>query len=117
VRVYRIEHSQSQLGPFQHAQMDQSAVIGGVRAGPGHMLDIDHHPKVKSLLKERANLRFGWDSMLRLNAMVGSKAQLTRCGFILVIYDTIPLYRSECGQIIFDPTASIRLLRFNLLEL
>lgn len=105
--VYRLEHRSSGLGPFQHKSSRQKSSTQDALKyiysdGKTFMPDLDREEVVKKLLLKYPKIViFGWDSMEKLNKMIKDHEALYRLGFRVRSYTAIPLYRGQCGQIIF----------------
>lgn len=120
LKVYRLEHRSSALGPFEHRSSrtkrrnrKQDALRYIRSCAKSFMPDLI----VRSEIKQNAKHRYGWLSLTSFNQMIVDRSKLDSLGFRLVIYllDESDTYQSfSCGQIAFVPTPTTPRASFRL---
>lgn len=99
--IWRIEHKDTGLGPFQHSK--QEVLRKGVYSNTEAFLDIDHIPEVKRILKQfKGKVFFGFTNKKRCTNAIRDKKVFDEHGFVIKSYIADILYRhKEDGQTLF----------------
>jgi hypothetical protein len=100
-RVWRIEHSRTGLGPYEHEGQIPEVVNKGLRNSTGIVSDIDTLPKVKLLLRKYPHAVFGFNSYEGCMRFVRNMDVLKKHGFAVVSYQATPLFVASDGQVLF----------------
>jgi hypothetical protein len=100
MKVYRIQHRDSGLGPFEHPSPNHKQPgLTYIRIGSDHMENIDEIPEVKKLLRKYRNkLRFGWVDKSKALLVIRDEKKLNELGFGLIEIDTEPLFINESDK-------------------
>lgn len=101
IAVYRIEHTESKLGPFTHANQISEVINKGVHASLNVMQDIDSLPEVQAILKQYPHALFAFSTPEKCQRFIKDKSILKKHGFVMAQYHVHPLYISEDDQIIY----------------
>lgn len=102
MRIHRLEHSVSGLGPFQHGGQITDVIYRGIFATKDAMDDLDNVPVVRRLLKKhKGAVLFGFISEDRCLSIIRNKKVLDEHGFVISVYDREPLFVSDDGQVLF----------------
>ena len=98
--IYRIEHKESGLGPFEHGNQE---VLGkGISMSCKHFPDIDTIPEVKKLLNQYKGIAlFGFNSLEACRSVIIDEVVMEQHGFVIREYNKISYYRNESGTVIF----------------
>ena len=100
MQIFRIQHKDSGLGPFQHGK--QEVLYKGVRSDVKCFEDLDQIPEVKKLLKTyKEKLRFGFTSEELVLNCIKDKSLFDHYGFSINSLSVEPLYVSPKGTVIF----------------
>ena len=113
MKLYRIEHKVSGLGPFQHGKQEclNSAIFSNASAFP----DIDHIPHVKKFLrKNKLKCKFAFSEISLLNSVIKSKRLLEIYGFAVFEYTVENVPIDINGQCVFIEYDSKKQIPFNL---
>ena len=107
MKIYRLEHRSSGLGPFMHKSSrrkhpDQAVLLYLYTCARAFMPDVAELPEVKELLRRYPKAVFGWDSLEKFYAMIKDPVETQNLGFILRVYEGPPLYNGACGQVLFQ---------------
>ncbi len=109
--VYRIEHSISSLGPFEHGGQIIEVVNKGINGIKSVMKDIDAIPEVQKILNDHPYAIFAFESKDKCMRFIRDFSVLQKYGFALIEYSNVnPLFISDDGQVVFinDPKTIIR---------
>ena len=103
MKVYRIEHKDSKLGPYQHDGQKQDVINHGIHNSRKHLEDIDNIEYVKELLCKYTNIKFGFKDYSRLLNWIKDIKVLSKYGFIVKTYGNpiILYYNIEDTQVLF----------------
>lgn len=101
IDVYRLEHSDSKLGPFVHGGQISEVVNKGIHATKRVMDDIDELPEVKKILTAHPEAIFGFTSEQKCASFIRNKDVLDKHGFTIVRYHVEPLFVARDGQVVF----------------
>ena len=101
MKIYRIEHVKTKLGPFTHGNQIAEVINKGLKGSAKFIEDIDHIPEVQSILKEFPNAIFGFISENKCKEFIRDPKVLEKHGFVLAEYDATPLYLSIDEQVIY----------------
>lgn len=101
MKIYRLEHKDTTLGPFQHDWPHQDGV-DGIHASDRAMNDIDGIPEVKTLLKKnKGDVRFGFTNKRSFSRMIHDAELLEKLGFVMVRVQAKSRFVSECKQVVY----------------
>lgn len=107
VLIYRIEHKETKLGPFQHGK--QEVINRGVDGSTKAYKDLDYEPEVKRLLKrDKGLVKFGFISWNHCKRAIKDIDQFKAQGFQVNIYKVLPEYISDDGQILYIQNTFVR---------
>jgi hypothetical protein len=101
IKVYRIEHSQTKLGPFTHNNQIPEVLNKGLNNSLDIMEDIDDLSEVQAILKMYPNAVFAFSSKEKCERFIKNKKILNKHGFVMTEYEVDPLYISKDEQVIF----------------
>lgn len=102
IEIWRIEHRESKLGPYEHGGQIDEVLRKGIKNTTSSMSDIDAQPEVQRLLKKYPQAKFGFVSKERCLSVVRDTAVLKKHGFVVRKYTVEPLFVSEDGQVLFN---------------
>lgn len=107
VLVYRIEHEETKLGPFQHGK--QEVIQKGVDGSTKAYKDLDYEPEVIRLLKRNKGLvKFGFKSWNHCKKAIKDLNQFKLHGFQVNVYKVLPEYISDDGQVLYIQNTFVR---------
>lgn len=114
MRVFRLEHSVTQLGPFQHEKGLPIVLSHGIYNTANTTIDISKYPEVGRRIK--MGDYFGWETETQLRLMIKSKEILQANGFVFAVYRIEPrqCLRLENGQVLFAPLKAKNSVKFSL---
>lgn len=99
--VYRLQHKETKLGPFEHDGQICEVVNHGIYSHPAVMEDIDTLPEVKVILKNNI-VRFGYSKKRSLLKIIKNRKILDKHGFEIVkLNREILFYNKSDNQVIF----------------
>ena len=106
MKIYRLEHRSSGLGPFEHRSSRmkhpaQDAVDHIYSDARKFMPDISEKLVVAELIKENPKAVFGWNCPDKYDQMIKDADALHKLGFRRKVFDVDPLYIGDCGQVLF----------------
>lgn len=100
--VYRLEHRESTLGPFQHGGQIEAVIREGIWGTADVMSDLELLPKVQALLKYDAkNIRFGFTNKRSFRRMIRNVDTLKQYGFIALRIKVRCEFISQCRQVVY----------------
>lgn len=101
VKVYRLEHKKTKLGPFVHQNQIPELINKGLNNTLDIMEDIDSLPEVINILKDYPNAIFAFLSLEKCTQFIRNMTIIEKHGFIIKTYLVTPLYISKDNQVIF----------------
>lgn len=101
IKVYRLEHHISKLGPFVHENQIPELINKGLNHSSKLMEDIDTIPEVQKILKKYPQAIFAFLSKEKCIQFIRNKSIVENYGFLIVEYEVTPLYISKDEQVIF----------------
>ena len=104
LKVYRLEHSVSRLGPYEHAEQIVEVVKGIVETSKY----LDDVLDVVKIFENIPNAKFAFTDEYNLQKFIRDPQVLQQYGFVKASYEVIPLYVAE-NQVVYD-SASARIL-------
>lgn len=100
--VYRLEHKDSLLGPFEHAGQIPEVINKGVYATNPPLTDIDKLPEVQRLLRLHKKAKFGYLYKEMALQLIRDALVLAYHGFVVRELEVEPIYISDDGQVLFN---------------
>lgn len=101
IPIYRIEHEQTKLGPFEHGGQIAEVVNRGINSSKKFITDIDELAEVKAILKKYPHAVFGFTTPAQAKKFIKDQSVLDKHGFKVTEYRAVPLFVAEDGQVIF----------------
>lgn len=101
ITIYRLEHGQTKLGPFEHGGQIAEVVNRGIDASKKFISDIDELTEVKAILKKYPHAVFGFTTSEQAKKFIKDQSVLDKHGFKLSEYKAVPLFVAQDGQVIF----------------
>lgn len=95
IRVYRLEHKITKLGPFVHQNQIPELINKGLNNSLEVMEDIDSLPEVISILKNYPHAVFAFLSLEKCTQFIRDFNMVEKYGFMINKYEVIPLYISK----------------------
>jgi hypothetical protein len=100
ILIYRIEHTETKLGPFQHGK--QEVINKGVSGSNKAYSDLDYETEVKRLLKrDKGLVKFGFNSWNNCRKAIIDLKKFKTYGFQVNVYKVLPEYISNDGQVLY----------------
>lgn len=101
IKVYRLEHQTSKLGPFVHNNQISELINKGLNCSLKIMADIDELLEVQKILKKYPQAVFAFVSKEKCLQFIKNKIIVEKYGFVIAQYEVKPLFISTDEQVIF----------------